>query len=72
MDELLRAQEHGWVWRASPTGSGLTAVIQPGDRVTDLEGDDEWTYQKVMRGGVPILYARARRETNELELLAPQ
>lgn len=71
MDELMRAQEHGWIWRADLHKPGLTAVLQPGDRVTDLDGDDEWTYQKVMRGGVPVMYARTRRETDETELLAP-
>ena len=71
MDELTRAQEHGWVWRTETSESGLVAVTQPGDRVTELDGDEEWTYQKVTRGGVPVLYARTRRDTGETELLAP-
>ena len=51
---------------------GLTGATHPGDRIVDLDGDDEWTYQKVTRGGVPILYARTRRATDETELLAPE
>jgi hypothetical protein len=68
MDEIGKAIEHGWIWRATDS-EGITHDV--GCVTVELGSDDGQQYQKVQCSGVPVAYIRIGADGSQAFLLPP-